>query len=160
MKTIRSFFFVLLAAVAVGVQAESVTTRTLVITLTDATVATYDLATQPVITFNETDLILNSTEVSTSYDRTRISEFHFEEHTTDGIHSLRPNTSMAFSYVDGQTVQVSGTAASQVELYSLDGQRLMNAKPKDGVATLSLSSLPSGTYVVRTGTQSIKITKN
>lgn len=130
--------------------------NTLVLTLTNETTATYSLASMPIVTFDETHMIITAEEVSTQYTRTEVKEFHFEQLTPDGIRSAQRH--FGFSYTDGQTIRLTGVAAQHAELYDTAGKRVGSASATDGTdVVLSLQHLPAGTYILRAGQQSIKI---
>lgn len=63
--------------------------------------------------------------------------------------------------VEGQSLVINGTLPSAtVELYSLDGARVMSVKTADGAATvIDMSGLSSGIYVAVTGKYAQKILK-
>lgn len=157
MKNLRTLFLMLFAAVSLSSLAEE-TTTSLVLTFNDETTASYNLATQPVVTFDETNLIITAESVETKYARADVKEFHFAI-STDGIHSVNAGTTLAFRYVDNQTIELSGTEGQKAELYSADGKLIRSTQAQNGVCTLSVRDCASGNYIVRAGHQSIKVLK-
>lgn len=151
--------YIMLAIVALCstiARAADDTVNTLVITLTDETTATYSLAEMPVVTFDATDMIITSEMASTRYQRAQVKEFHFEQITPEGIHSVQSN--FGFSYTDNHNIRLTGLAAQHAELYDTAGKRVGSASATDGSdIVIALQHLPAGTYILRAGQQSIKI---
>lgn len=155
----RLRYYIVLAIVALYstiARAADDAVNTLVITLTNETTATYSLAEMPVVTFDETHMIITADEVSTQYIRTEVKEFHFEQQTPEGISSVQNN--FGFSYTDGHNIRLTGLAAQRAELYDMSGKRIGTATAIDGDAViLILQHLPAGSYILRAGQQNIKI---
>lgn len=149
----------LFATASLASFAEEITTTSLVLTFADETTASYDLATQPVVTFDETNLIITAESAETKYARSNVKEFHFTINTTDNIKSVGAGTTLAFRYADNQTIEISGTDGQKAELYSADGKLIRRAQAQNGVCTLSIRDCASGNYIVHAGKQSIKVFK-
>lgn len=96
------------------------------------------------------------------YDANEVDYFTFasldDPETYDGDHSAineltAPDRTIKIA--DG-TISVDG--ASSVSIYDLNGRQISRATIADnGSATLSISSLPSGIYIVRIDSTSLKI---
>lgn len=157
MKTLRNLLALLLVTIASAAQAD-VTVTALVVNLQNGTTDTYELSTRPTISFAGTGMKIVSEAASTTYQRSAVSDFHFEEVTPTGVKTISAS-GMNFRYVDGQTIQLSGEAAQQASLYDASGRRIAEGISANGVVTLSLEGQPAGTYIVRTPAQSVKVIK-
>lgn len=153
-KSLICLFLMTLALVS---RAEEQTSTLLVLTFNDETTAVYNLATQPVITFSDSLMVLTSPEATASYVRSEVKEFHFEIGYTYGIHSQ--SSALNFRYTDGRHIEVSGAAAANVALFDLNGKLVSRGVSENGVVRMDLQNLPAGSYVVRTANQNIKILK-
>lgn len=148
----------MLLSVGMACYGEVYSATTLVITLTDATTATYDVAKKPTISFDDVHMVVTSDAVETKYLRSNIENFYFLAEV-EGIHQVDGASNFGFRFVDGEHVQLSGIAAQHVTLYSISGQVVSSADPTDDKIEISLQGLPSGTYVLKVADHSIKITK-
>lgn len=125
----------------------------LVLETNDGKTYSYVLAEQPRITFNETDLIITAADADASFPRSDIKNFRFEDIALD-IRDVTNGKSQKMTYLNGV---VTIDAASNVALYDISGKLLMNKKANGESVTIDLNSQPSGTYIVRSGKQSLKV---
>lgn len=140
MKVIRTLLLALVCGTALQMQAEVATT--MVLTFNDETTASFNLADQPVVTFDATDMIITAKEIVSNYPRTDVKEFHFLQTDVEGV--------------TGRTIAIEATAAT---IYNMAGQIVGQAENKAGVATVGLEQLPAGTYIIRTANKAIKVSK-
>lgn len=125
----------------------------LVLESNDGKTYSYVLASKPQLTFNETDMIIATTDASASFVRTDIKNFHFEE-VADAIKDVKAD-SQRMSYLHG-VVTVDG--AENVILYDISGKQIMSKRAAgNGSVTIDLNNQPQGTYIVRSGKQSLKV---
>lgn len=125
----------------------------LVLETNDGKTYSYVLASKPQLTFNETDMIIATTDASASFVRTDIKNFRFEE-VADAIKDVKAD-SQRMSYLHG-VVTVEG--AENVILYDISGKQIMSKRAAgNGSVTIDLNNQPQGTYIVRSGKQSLKV---
>lgn len=128
----------------------------LVLETNDGKTYSYVLAEQPRITFNETDLIITAADANASFSRAEIKNFRFEDIALD-IKDVTNGKSQKMTYLNGI---VTVEASSNVALYDISGKLLMNKKANNGEnVTINLNNQPNGTYIVRSGKQSLKVKK-
>lgn len=140
MKAIRTLILALICGTALQMQAEVATT--MVLTFNDETTASFNLADQPVVTFDATDMIITAKEIESKYPRTDVKEFHFLQSEVEGI--------------TPRTIAIEATAAT---IYNTAGQVVGTADAQAGIATVGLDQLPAGTYLIRTSNKTLKVTK-
>lgn len=134
---------------------------TLIVQKTDGTTESFQLADQPVVTFEGANGIFATSSLSISIPRADIDNFHFESVAT-GIKMVTPSTkdiaNVRVRFIDGNTVEIAGQANSAVAVYRIDGAAA-NADVVKGAdsATVSLGNLPKGIYVIKYGNNSIKM---
>lgn len=121
----------------------------LLITFTDGTTASYVLSEKPRVTFGQGTLLITSAGASAEYERATISRFTFVDAAELGIGPLTEG-SMVFEY-DGTTVRMAG---APIEVFTTGGTLIVR-----GTGSVSLSSQPSGIYVVRSGRHTVKVVK-
>lgn len=150
----RKFYtmFVLLILSVVGCLTASAQ-NALVLETNDGKTYSYVLAEKPRLTFNETEMLIASADASASFTRTDIKNFRFED-VADAIKDVKAD-GQRMSYLHG-VVTVDGT--DKVILYDISGRQIMAKKAAgNGSVTIDLNNQPSGTYIVRSGKQSLKV---
>ena len=124
----------------------------------DGTSTWFLLTEQPVLTFTDTQLEVNSSTVSASYDFADIEEYRFADLTT----ALRPLSKNETRFVrqNNDNILIEGCPAEAVSLYDLSGHRLAaRMQQQSGGVSVSLRHLPAGIYLIRMNQQTIKVTK-
>lgn len=125
----------------------------LVIETNDGKTYSYVLAKKPQLTFNDTEMLISSADASASFVRTDIKNFRFED-VADAIKDVKAD-GQRMSYLHG-VVTVDG--AENVILYDISGRQIMTKKAAgNGSVTIDLTNQPQGTYIVRSGKQSLKV---
>lgn len=123
----------------------------LVIDLKAGTSQSYVLKQQPRITFGEGTLHVNAPEAEADFALADIANFHFADVEIEGI-ALQ--TQSRFSFIDGQ-VSLQGFAG-RVLLTDLNGRLLLQHDEADS-HLIDLTRYPKGIYILRIGSQSIKL---
>lgn len=134
----------------------------LVLTETNGTKTEFPLESQPVVTFEQNNLVVTCNGKTLSTALTDVLEYSFiQRNVTTGINNLpgkeagKEAATPSFSF---HNAEVSGLKeGANVGIYDLNG-RLISAVRADAVGhvTLNLSSLPKGIYILRTPTKSFK----
>ncbi len=116
------------------------------------------LSDSPKVAFADKVLTLTVGEKDTQFAIANVQKFVFEPEGTTGISQATNGTqTVAFSFLDGQTVAVSHANASSLRLVDMSGRVVAEQPVKDGAATVSLRSLTKGVYVLTVGNQSVKV---
>lgn len=145
-------FSLLLAAVSTGA-AEAAPGLTILFKSQEK--ASFTFASKPVIAVTSEGITVTSTASNAvSYTFAEVQRFYFEDDETD-IKSINEDPSAqhpVFSYANG-TVSVSGLAAGEyVRVSSIAGGLLSEVKANlGGSASVDLSDVPAGVYVISIG---------
>ncbi len=116
--------------------------------LKNGNVETYVLSKKPVVTFEAGDVVIKSDNLTASYARADVESFSFIENTSS-IRDVK-DREIIYSY-DGSVFRCPD---SGITVCNLNGIVLTSGKDE-----VSLSSLPSGIYIVVVNNKSVKITK-
>lgn len=133
----------------------------LTVNLKDGTKEQYNLPDMPTVKIENHQVLINSGEMSGTYDFADVSHFSFERDiaVTAIDEIFDDNCSFAFSIVDNRYVYVEAPNLQWVEVYTIAGQRIMNVSAS-GSATLDVSSLAPGCYIVKPSChEAVKIVK-
>lgn len=124
----------------------------LVIQMRDGQTHSYVLSQQPSITFGEGTMILKSSEAESAFLLAEIENYHFAQEETE----LRATSSneRRFSCIGG-IIMVEGSQ-EPVLLSDLNGHVLHTCQ-RGETFTFDLHRQPQGTYLLRIGSQSIKL---
>lgn len=126
----------------------------MVLETNDGKTYSYVLADQPRLSFNETQMIITTSDASASFTRSEITNFRFEDVPLD-IKEVNSGKSQKMTYLNGI---ITVESANTVALYDMSGKLLMNnTAGKGGNVTIDLKSQPKGTYIVKCGGQSLKV---
>ena len=140
------------------------TTTHLTVNLHDGTTEHYKLLDEPTVKMVNHQIVVSSPTVEGTYDFEKGSHFSFEqrkEETTEISDSMTEDTSFAFSFIDNATVIISAPNLEWVNVFNVGGVLIGTEKPDSNhVATLDVSILPAGTYIIAPSCHSaIKIVK-
>lgn len=119
----------------------------------------FKLAEKPETTFDNGLLLITTSSMSVSYQLSDILRYTYEG-VSDAVELLPNERSVSISD-DGSTVAFKGLSRGVVAcLYSTDG-KLLEQQKADGSRTVSFSvkNRPRGIYVVKTGTETVKLLK-
>lgn len=142
-------FFVLSAQQAV---ADTV----LVVQKTDGTRETFLLSDSPVVTMEGSCCDFSTSNVSLRLQRDNIAEMHFED-AADGISAVR-HGDVHFNLLGNHTVEIVGMRTAPIAVYDMGGKAVRaDIKASGDTLTVSLNGLPLGTYIIKYGNDSIKI---
>ena len=115
----------------------------------------FTFAEKPVITLSDTNLSVSVCGVEcVNYSYADVQSVVVADDVVSAVDNVVGNDKsqhVVFSY-SASTLNVSGLAANEsIALYATDGKLMLSEKANaDGKATMSLSSLQQGIYVVRT----------
>lgn len=117
---------------------------------------------KPSVTFEGTSLKVTCENVSATatFALSDIVRFTYKDSNPSGIDEVNAGEDTGLDYVGGTLVISQVKAGDSVGIYTTDGRQVQKLDVKrSGTYRLSLSSLPTGVYVVKTGTLTYKITK-
>lgn len=150
------------ALMAMGAQAVESVAHTLVITKKSGETVEYKFADRPVATFAGEDMTITLalTGQSFAYPMAQVATLTVTPQTLGVDDAALASTAVTFEY-DGTTLTCRGlSAGATVALYNLGGTALAStAAASDGTATIDLSNLAKGVYVISAGAESFKFIK-
>lgn len=133
--------------------------RCLVVWLKSGERVVYELAESPVTTFNGTQLIISTVKTTASYERNTVLRYTYELVNTSI--SLQPGERRVQIDRDGNKVTFRGLSAGTfARVYSVNGMLVSQTKVTDDQPlTISLQNRPNGVYIIKAGTETIKLMK-
>ena len=132
----------------------------LVVWLKSGEKVVYELADAPVTTFSGSLLIIRSNKATATYERRQVQRYTYEDVVYSGI-DLQPGERRVEVNHEGDEVTFRGLpAGATASVYNVGGQVIDQVKATDGQPlTISLRNRPNGVYIVKAGTETIKILK-
>lgn len=144
-------FLLLLLMASVGASAKSV-----VFTLNDGTKVYYLLSKEvnPIMRFKEGKMVVNED----AYEFSDIKNFYIsDEDDPNAIETVLSKQNVTFS---SNTVIIRSDAVKTLKVYTLDGVEVkVSVQKTDDVISVDLNGLDKGTYLISTGTSSLKVLK-
>lgn len=133
--------------------------QALKVQLTSGTAQYYMLASSPVITFENDKCMIKSDEFSTQYDIPDVAYAEIVDHTASADEHFATTLSVDLS--DPSCAVIRGMeSGSAVTLVNLSGINLSQTAADDnGTATVRLSELPKGIYIITSKETTFKIYK-
>ncbi len=157
---------ILLCAIitAAAAQAATLYDYSLVITKKSGEAVTYMFRNQPVATFEGTDMAITETAVNGAkvlYPMTDIEKMTFSKAERSGVETVVSGENTAAFAIDATSITASGLKPEAgLTIFSLDGKKMADAKADaDGAATIDISGLAPGAYIVATAGNSFKFIK-
>ena len=119
----------------------------------------YELADAPVTTFNNGYFIIRTNTANASYPRHSVQRYTYEDVMT-GI-DLQPGERRVHINREGDEVVFRGLQdGTTASIYTVGGQLVGQVKATDNAPlTISLQNRPTGVYIIKAGTETIKIMK-
>jgi hypothetical protein len=120
----------------------------------------YELADAPVTTFSGSQLIIRTNKAIIPYERRNVLRYTFEDVVTKGI-ELMPGERRVEMNREGDEITFRGLqVGSTARIYAVNGTLVEQRKVTDSQPlTLSLKNRPNGVYIVKAGTETIKVMK-
>ena len=146
---------IMLAALCCGQQAMA---QTLVLHHADGTTTDVELYTMPQVTFQNDKVLITSTVLNMEYPKENVLRFTYKGGTATSVGKLKPNAD--YTQKNDQIVFHGIKSADKVAVYSANGIRVPVRLVRCGSdVTLSLSSIPSGVYLLNVNGKTSKFTK-
>ena len=133
--------------------------RHLVVWLKSGDRVVYDLAESPVTTFSGTQLIIRTFKATASYERSTVLRYTYELVNTSI--SLQPGERRVQMDRESNGVTFRGLPIGTIaRVYSVNGMMVDQIKVTDDQPlTVSLQNRPNGVYIIKAGTETIKLMK-
>ena len=135
-----------------------VSAQTLVLHHANGTTTDVELFTRPSVTFQNDKVYITSSVLSMEYPKDNVLLFTYKGKTS-GIGNLR-NEQVDYTQESGRLVFHGVKATDHIAVYTSNGVRVpVSVTRGTDNATLSLSSVPSGVYVLNVNGKTSKFTK-
>lgn len=158
LKYLQRLFFLLLVGIPLAGTAEEAL-PTLEVWTKGGERITYVLSDRPVATWSDMEVVITAAGLTVSYPLSELWKFTFGTQA-DGVASLRQEADGRMQMQEGMLHLSGFSAGMPVAVCSLDGRvAAMAAIGADGAATISIHTLATGIYVVKTGSITHKIIK-
>ncbi|MCM1484509.1 MAG: T9SS type A sorting domain-containing protein [Muribaculaceae bacterium] len=162
MKLLTLFGAVLVASLpwmAANAETQNEGATQLTLVHSDAKESHFLLSDKPEITFDDVYMHVSSSNAQVSVERAALSHFHFTKAAPAAIEGIAADD-FTFSYVNN-VVTVSGEGVTGVKIFDINGRCVKEAAAVSGVATVDLSTLTRGVYVVVIpGKEAVKVRVN
>ena len=148
----------ILSAISCLLLGTAMASNVLVLHLKDGSSQSYVLLTdEPRISVVGDNIVVTTNSTESSYAMTDVSYFNYESQAT-GITGKNNADGMKFN---GDAILFSGLPAGcKIYLYATGGQLLMTeTADADGCATVNLTSLQTGVYIIKANNIATKFTK-
>lgn len=121
---------------------------------------TYDLHDAPITTFSGDKLVIRTNKTTVTYPRKDVLRYTYEQVSATGI-ELQPGEREVQVNIDGDEVTFRGLKAGAVaKVYGVNGVLISQHTAVAGQPlTVSIKNRPSGVYIVKADTESIKLMK-
>jgi hypothetical protein len=153
----KAGIFLLLSMLFIG--ATPVQSNDLYVYLKNDTRQSFDLENVQKVTFTSTDLVVNKADGSTvpvSFADLKFFSLKYFEVSGNGITAPETKVAITVSFnpaVADVTVKSAKTITG-LELYNLQGQKLLQLHPESLEATLPLAAYPAGVYLIQVADES------
>ena len=113
---------------------------------------------EPTITFSGDNIVIKTSSTEVTYAMETVSYFNYEDNAATSISGVEVADGVR---VNGDIIAISGLpAGSKVFVYAAGGQICISeVANENGEATLNITSLARGVYIVNANNISTKITK-
>ena len=120
----------------------------------------YDLVDVPVTTFSGSQLVIRTNKVTIPYERKDVLRYTYEDVVSDGI-ELSPSERRVEINREGDEITFRGLQiGSTASIYAVNGTLIEQRKVTDSrPLSISLKNRPDGVYIVKAGTETIKVMK-
>ena len=133
------------------------TAQTLVLHHADGTTTDVELYTRPQVKFQNNKVIITSTVLNMEYPQNNILRFTYKG---GALGISNPSSKANFSQEDGQLVFHGIKPGDKIAIYTTSGIRVPVTIIRSGeTATLPISAIPSGVYMLNVNGRTSKFTK-
>ena len=111
------------------------------------------------ITFDKDQVVLHFGDGLTQTADMDDVSIAFSPSDAESISSLQSNAFTFHGVVNGQLTIGNLQEGTHLTIFNANGQRMMSAQSTGGTTTLQVSQLPTGTYILKAGSQYVKFQK-
>ena len=142
-----------LICLALGAYAEA---KYMTIEMTNGSLISFLLADNPVITYQNNNLVVNNNE-KTTYSFEAVKNYHFTESNDSKVDAISANE-LRLVWVDDETIEVQNAQSNSIiAIIAINGVVASQTKTDaEGKATVKMPN-KAGVYVITVGKQSFKI---
>lgn len=156
MRQKLSFILMFLLFMVAG---RAVAETSLIVQKTDGTRETFLLSEKPEMVIEGENCAFSTANVTLEIPRVDIEDLHFED-TATGIGTLKAKSDVLVRFANDHTVQIAGLGSTRLAVYDISGKAVnADISTTGDTTTISLGNMPSGTYIINYGKNSIKILK-
>ena len=132
----------------------------LIVWLKSGDKVSYDLADAPITTFSGSKLIIQTNQVTIPYERKDVLRYTYED-IGDTVIDLLPGERRVEMNQEGDEITFRGLqVGSTASIYAVNGTLIEQYEVNDSQPlTISLKNRPNGVYIVKAGTETIKVMK-
>ena len=124
----------------------------------DKSTVLFALAEKPVTTFSNNMLVIKTSSTTVEYPLADVLRYTYIGVET-GIENIESDNSVLVKQEDNKLSLDNLTAGTEVRLYNSSGQLLDIQKSDGKTVTISIASRPQGMYIVKCGSETIKLMK-
>ena len=120
----------------------------------------YSLDEKPTLKFNDDKLVVETSDINTSYHLDEVLKYHFTEEATDIKDTAEETACIRFTYTDKDCLHISGLSGEeQIRIHDIYGKTIPAETVNDGNTTsVMLNGLDKGIYIISVnGKHTIKI---
>lgn len=155
----KAFLLALMALPLTAMADETKDVQYLILSQNNAKVAEFELSTLPVLSISSDSLVVVASGDSLVVPLEGLSYAFETRQVTTGIDNVRINdnrSNESFAFSNGTVMGMKEGA--KVGVYSINGLKVSEVTVSaDGKASLNLSNLPKGVYIIRTPARSFKV---
>lgn len=153
----KKLLLLLFLSVTVPSIAEEATS--LIVHSKDGSSVAYALSEYPKVTFEDSYLLIKSTNIDVSYPLSDMWKFTFEPVDIETAINAVSADKSSFSYADGAIVLSGLNGKSFLQVYTIDGVLRHSEKINTSTFIYPFSELPSGIYIINVNGKTFKISK-
>jgi hypothetical protein len=133
----------------------------LVVRLKDGTEVQFIASEKLTVTNNGNDVVFKSTTATATYPRSNVAKFYFKPAVLNSVEKIQNEQRINFLMQRDYILITSTEKLTKPMIYNINGMMLATSvnQISNNSATISVSSLPRGIYIVTANKQSFKFIK-
>ena len=133
----------------------------LVVRLKDGTEVQFITSEKLTVTNNGNDVVFKSTTATATYPRSNVTKFYFKTAVLNSVEKVQNEQRINFLMQSDYIMITSTEKLTKPMIYNINGMMLATSvnQISNNSATISVSSLPRGIYIVTANKQSFKFIK-
>lgn len=160
MKQFLLFLLIAMTAFQANLQAATDSGPRLIVWMKSGEKVSFNLHEAPITTFQGSQLVIRTNKTTVTYLRKDVLRYTYEQLSTSGVELLADAREVQVN-VEGDEVTFRGLKEGTVaQVYEVNGVLVAQQKAVAGhPLTISIKDCPSGVYIVKAATETIKILK-